>query len=183
MIIKAIQTVYNGYRFRSRLEARWAVFFDALGVKWEYEKEGLFLLSGKWYLPDFWLPSEDLYWEVKSSEVDISTLYSELGEIADKEEGCNIVIAHGPPWDYHACDFIGHGDEGRWAHCPLCHRVGFVYAGWAGYINGCNCYSIPAKAYKFDGTSTERMLTAIAAAKQARFEHGESGILRRNAAC
>ena len=31
--IKAIETVYKGYRFRSRLEARWAVFFDACGVK------------------------------------------------------------------------------------------------------------------------------------------------------
>jgi hypothetical protein len=28
--IKAIETSYKGYRFRSRLEARWAVFFDAL---------------------------------------------------------------------------------------------------------------------------------------------------------
>ena len=38
--IKAIETVYNGYRFRSRVEARWAVFFDTLGVPYEYEKEG-----------------------------------------------------------------------------------------------------------------------------------------------
>ena len=38
--IKAIETVYNGYRFRSRLEARWAVFFDAAGIKYEYEPEG-----------------------------------------------------------------------------------------------------------------------------------------------
>lgn len=40
MTIKAIETSYKGYRFRSRLEARWAVFFDALGIEWEYEKEG-----------------------------------------------------------------------------------------------------------------------------------------------
>lgn len=40
MNIKAIETVYRGYRFRSRLEARWAVFFDALGLEWEYEPEG-----------------------------------------------------------------------------------------------------------------------------------------------
>lgn len=40
MAIKAIQTRYKGYNFRSRLEARWAVFFDALGIKWEYEPEG-----------------------------------------------------------------------------------------------------------------------------------------------
>ena len=32
---KAIETKYKGFRFRSRLEARWAVFFDALGIEWE----------------------------------------------------------------------------------------------------------------------------------------------------
>lgn len=51
-MIRAIETHYNGYRFRSRLEARWAVFFDALGLKWEYEPEGFQLPSG-YYLPDF----------------------------------------------------------------------------------------------------------------------------------
>lgn len=52
MAIKAIETEYNGYRFRSRLEARWAVFFDALGVKYEYEPDGYETEYGK-YLPDF----------------------------------------------------------------------------------------------------------------------------------
>lgn len=51
--IKPFETYYNGYRFRSRLEARWAVFFDALGIKYEYEPEGYRLPSGKIYLPDF----------------------------------------------------------------------------------------------------------------------------------
>ena len=37
---KAIETIYNGFRFRSRLEARWAVFFDNLSVKYRYEPEG-----------------------------------------------------------------------------------------------------------------------------------------------
>jgi hypothetical protein len=36
-----------------RLEARWAVFFDALGIRYEYEKE--FDLACTHYLPDFWL--------------------------------------------------------------------------------------------------------------------------------
>ena len=31
--IAAIETEYCGYRFRSRLEARWAVFLDALGIE------------------------------------------------------------------------------------------------------------------------------------------------------
>ena len=53
MKIQAIETKYKGYRFRSRLEARWAVAFDTLGVEWRYEPEGFQLPSGKWYLPDF----------------------------------------------------------------------------------------------------------------------------------
>lgn len=53
--MKAIQTEYKGYKFRSRLEARWAVFFDACGVNWEYEPEGYYLGDGLCYLPDFLL--------------------------------------------------------------------------------------------------------------------------------
>lgn len=63
--IKAIETNYKGYKFRSRLEARWAVFFDAAKVAWEYEPEGYVLSDGRKYLPDFYLPKEDLYVEVK----------------------------------------------------------------------------------------------------------------------
>ena len=37
--IKAKVTEYNGTRYRSRLEARWAVFFDRIGVKHSYEPE------------------------------------------------------------------------------------------------------------------------------------------------
>lgn len=57
--MKAIETRYKGYRFRSRLEARWAVFFDALGLRWEYEPEGFDLGSAGFYLPDFYLPDLD----------------------------------------------------------------------------------------------------------------------------
>ena len=74
--IKAINTFYNGYHFRSRLEARWAVFFDALGVKYEYEPEGYVLPNGECYLPDFVIDGLDtchgfvprLFVEVKNGE-------------------------------------------------------------------------------------------------------------------
>lgn len=66
-MVKAIETKYGGCRFRSRTEARWAVFFDALGLKWEYEKEGFELPSG-WYLPDFWIPEWRAWVEVKGEE-------------------------------------------------------------------------------------------------------------------
>lgn len=51
--LRAIETRYKGYRFRSRLEARWAVFFDAAHIAWSYEPEGYVLPSGRHYLPDF----------------------------------------------------------------------------------------------------------------------------------
>jgi len=52
MSIKPLETEYKGYMFRSRLEARWAVFFDECGFKWEYEPEG-YDIDGIRYLPDF----------------------------------------------------------------------------------------------------------------------------------
>jgi hypothetical protein len=52
---------------RSRLEARHAVFFDALGIPWEYEKEG-YEIEGIRYLPDFWLPEQDCFVEIKGQE-------------------------------------------------------------------------------------------------------------------
>lgn len=69
--IKAIQTEYNGRLFRSRLEARWAVIFDYLGIKYEYEEQGYDVGYGIRYLPDFILYGgvyrcpKQLYVEVK----------------------------------------------------------------------------------------------------------------------
>lgn len=68
MAVKAIETVYKGYRFRSRLEARWAVFFDAAGIQYRYETEGFKTESGDMYLPDFYLPEYRMYAEVKGDE-------------------------------------------------------------------------------------------------------------------
>lgn len=64
-MIAAIETYYNGYRFRSRLEARWAVFFDAAGIRYEYEPNGYTSEDGTCYLPDFYLPGDNTHVEVK----------------------------------------------------------------------------------------------------------------------
>lgn len=67
-MLTPIQTRYAGHFFRSRLEARWAVFFDAMGIVWEYEKEGYDLGEAGWYLPDFWLPEFGCFVEIKGAE-------------------------------------------------------------------------------------------------------------------
>ncbi|MER5420368.1 hypothetical protein [Streptosporangium roseum] len=79
MNIKPIETHYAGCRFRSRLEARYAVLFDKLGIRWEYEVQG-FLIgeedNRRPYLPDFWLPGDRLWVEVKGAEesLDVSLI-------------------------------------------------------------------------------------------------------------
>ncbi len=83
--IKAIETEYNGYRFRSRLEARWAVFFDAAGIDYQYEPEGFELGIACYgdsdkYLPDFYLPGLDVYAEVKGSD---KALKADIGKMMD----------------------------------------------------------------------------------------------------
>ncbi len=63
--MKPIPTYWAGRYFRSRLEARWAVFFDTLGIAYEYEKEPYSLGNGIGYLPDFWLTDLKFWVEIK----------------------------------------------------------------------------------------------------------------------
>lgn len=65
--VTAIETSYKGYRFRSRLEARWAVFLDHLKLEWKYEPQG-YMVEGQPYLPDFWV--DGLGWVEVKGEID-----------------------------------------------------------------------------------------------------------------
>lgn len=83
---KPIETHYNGYRFRSRLEARWAVFFDAVGIEYQYEQEGFereYDGEKVYYLPDFYLPQLGVYAEVKGSDEALKIDALKLGAMID----------------------------------------------------------------------------------------------------
>lgn len=56
----AIRTLYNGIYFRSRLEAKWAAFFDQMGWTWLYEPTEL----NGWF-PDFEVGTVGTLVEVK----------------------------------------------------------------------------------------------------------------------
>ena len=71
--IRAIETFYNGYRFRSRLEARWAIFFSAVGLEYEYEIEG-YNMGQTNYLPDFYIPSLDRWFEIKGHLLNVEEM-------------------------------------------------------------------------------------------------------------
>lgn len=63
--IHAIQTVYRGCHYKSRLEARWAIFFDEYGIEFVYEPHRLLFEDDMVYVPDFFLPDLFTWFEVK----------------------------------------------------------------------------------------------------------------------
>lgn len=128
--MKAIETVFDGYRFRSRLEARYAVFFKTLGIEYQYEVEG-FDLDGVPYLPDFWLPKQQRWIEIKGQEPTSQELAKiEALEVATGYPAC---VFYGLPGDndgyaYFTCAHESNGgksfsSEVQWRRCPICKMV------------------------------------------------------------
>lgn len=94
--IRPIETRYKGYRFRSRLEARWAVFFDALGVPWEYEAEGYDLGDGNRWLPDFVVGNTRTPFEVKPRDLPGDAFQKTAAFV--EATGNPAFVLQGSPW-------------------------------------------------------------------------------------
>lgn len=104
--MKPIETRWKGWRFRSRTEARWAVFLEAAGIQFEYEPEGVVLPSGP-YLPDFRLTGfpgsdfpkggehEDVWLEIKGGEP--TELERQRCAELSAASGCPVLLAVGVP--------------------------------------------------------------------------------------
>lgn len=104
MKIKPINTLYNGNYFRSRLEARWAYYFDLMGIAYQYESEGYTLSNGQLYLPDFYLPGSNGYVEVKPelnefTKDDIIVSIKKGGQLMI-DKSCNMLFLIGLPKDH-----------------------------------------------------------------------------------
>jgi hypothetical protein len=178
--IKAIETRYKGYRFRSRTETRWAVFFDSLGIKWEYEKEGYELSCGR-YLPDFWLTEWEIWCEVKGKTATMDEI-AKCQELRNKSSHA-VLCLESPiskgPYSLYAFDTTDSGGGSsdwaiEWGHdqdgCADIYVVDHLRSDrqiWRSENFDNECLSI-AECY---GDSC--ILRAITAARSARFEFNE----------
>ncbi len=199
--IKAIETRYKGCRFRSRLEARWAVFYNALGLKWEYEKEGFELPSGR-YLPDFYLPG--IGWiEIKGADPDDDDPkgpYTQCYELAEHLKqhvflfygsiGLPQIVegdAYGDPAN--SCPssvsflfFKGYGVCGGegwwWTQCPLCGKFDITCGGRLD-DTCCGCMKQLTSRWRAiswpSGYDSPELREAYRQGRSARFEFGEKG--------
>jgi len=212
--IKAIETTYKGYRFRSRLEARWAVFFDTLGIPWKYEDQGyereIDTVDGTKtarYLPDFYLPSRwgdrGMFVEVKGDKYALKTNWEHNAQMHDwggilpnfadsvgKNDAGLLLLSDIPEANRNKIHF----------HPVIQHDQGLVksYAFFAGTglsvverspltdLLGIDpVYGLDSSESNWDIDTkqiySERyyptVVDAYAAARSARFEHGERGAL------
>jgi hypothetical protein len=181
--MKAIETRYRGFRFRSRLEARWAVFFDRLGIRWAYEPQG-YLVNGRPYLPDFelFLPDDQVVFaEVKSDSADLFegehvTLCRELAN----GTGRRVVLLVGVPAyrmynqlapnlpanSFTAVFFTDHGSKLTVADAYWFQQV--VTNPETGALQ------FPHDDREARESFGQGLVDAVAAARSARFEHGET---------
>lgn len=163
--IRAIETSYDGCRFRSRLEARWAVFFNAAGIEWQYEPEGFVLSDGSWYLPDFYLPG-------KESSYNCPTWFIEVkGNMSDEEGLRKARLLHeNPPWDAWGCIVVN--DELLHENPEFPHRD-IITGEWMGTEAGFLAQRLMLTSYEYR--------LAAEAARTARFEHGETPAVSKGA--
>lgn len=175
MAASAIQTNYKGYRFRSRLEARWAVFFDALSLDWEYETEGFELQSGEWYLPDFFFPQIGMYGEVKPNHdrEECERAAKKCGQLAQATRKPVLLLfgvpTHAGVWAADCNFHMGIDCDG-----PMDYAFsGEKYWETEGRLFACtglsDNYPFPFACFDDD------VKRAVSASRSARFEHGQNG--------
>lgn len=174
---KAIPTFYRGCRFRSRLEARWAVFFDRIGVEWRYEPQGYFLKQRP-YLPDFFIPKWEMFVEIKPHLLREDSI--ELCTQLAAETSRTVMLLQGDPYPGEhriTLDSINDqtGASYEFGTCRRCDAIWLVgvgeFEGFAGAVEKCDC---KGDRLPLTGDWAKRTYAALIAARSARFEHGEN---------
>lgn len=98
---KSIPTIYNGVLYRSRLEARWAAFFDLIKWKFTYEPYDL----DKWS-PDFKITTSagtNFLVEVKPNDLIDVKLRLKIGEASNFSDGILLVSESSFKYPYPNC--------------------------------------------------------------------------------
>ena len=133
--IRATRTQYNGTWFASTLEADWAATFDSLEWHWQYEPVAVQLPDDSHYRPDFYLPSQRVWCEVKGPHNERIAKTEQLQQALGYDEwdwAADLVVVLRPPGPGEAAQWHGARDDQDIVivRCPDCDNYGFMdYAG------------------------------------------------------
>ncbi len=181
--MKAIQTKYNGNLFRSRLEARWAVFFDALRLTWDYEPEGFDLPGYGYYLPDFFIHEWKSWVEIKPRG-GFHDGHGSARALANSIPDGQVILIVGNPWPGEHNIFLfptifpnasEPDDFSCFTEFAECRRCDGVCLLWQEHGDLLACSSIGPHTCEDHDKWPVTPVSAYQAARRARFEHGEQG--------
>jgi len=138
---------YDGFRFRSKIEAQWYVFFKTLGVDVHYEPETIALerFDGKItnYLVDYYLPDLDAYVEIKLSTCPTHEESMKCYLLA-QQTGKDCFLFYETIGKKNMNGYLYEGGSGmfrplqRWTQCPKCSSFGITSQGRVGMLS-CGC--------------------------------------------
>ena len=103
--LKAWPTPYKGFNFRSRMEARWAVLLDLLGIEAVYEMEKLDIDVGV-NIPDFYLPRYSFWIEVGPGDMAIHEGKQEKATHLANSTGRPVLVTRGYPGSHERCPLV-----------------------------------------------------------------------------
>lgn len=128
--VRSLPTWYRNIRFASTLEADWAATFDSWGWDWRYEPLAVTLASGEAYRPDFYLPLQRLWCEVKGPHNERISKPQELQDALgyDEWEWINELVVVLRPPKVGAAMWEGTRDyqDIVLASCPECEGFSFM---------------------------------------------------------
>jgi hypothetical protein len=191
--ITALETRYAGYRFRSRIEARWAVFFTRLAWTGSTSRRASWSAVASWPIcPTSTYPRRPCTSRSNPHSPTRSTPRASplgavrrrgrhhladgpgrifCGQIPDPEK----VTESGPPWSGRWYDdgiYITGDCNYSWCACPSGEHFDIQFEGRGGRIL-CGCKR--ALDDRYHTGNDRRIINAYGAARSARFEHGEAG--------
>jgi hypothetical protein len=125
--MRSYPAIYNHYRFDSRLEARYAFWFDLVGVAWRREADVIALSDNLTYIPDFYLTGWRCWVEVKGDVVNDSAglkIIEKCEQLA-RQSTLPVILCFDDPLEAKCAIFHGATmyTPMRWTMCRYCGSV------------------------------------------------------------
>jgi len=199
--MNVLETKYNGILFRSRLEARWAIAFDRMGLRWNYEPEGFDLGKLGKYLPDFFFPEQrdcERMWVEIKPEIEEGSAeppegsWEKIAGVVRRTNADGFILCGSPSRLYgtehpEAPGYVGFaalwaGEECggacwdwpyEWCQCPDCGALGIQFEGRAERNRHRPGCTIDPQKTRCVGSETFQLVLSYEAARTARFDRGE----------